>query len=143
MRRWLFPLFLLASCGADEPRPLPDLPAFKVSATRRENQQWLAVKNGKGLGQPRAYIRRETILFPDGSSGVVDTVFDLAFTERAKIGADGRVVTNRKNKRTQQWEEVDLGRMALSRAVGSAMDWPRETDRDFSIVPMTLADTGP
>lgn len=141
MRRWLFPLLLLVSCGSDEPRPLPDLPAFKVSATRRESQQWLAVKNGKGLGEPRAFIRRETILFPDGGSAVVDTVFDLEFNERAKISADGRVVTNRRNRRTQAWEEVDLGHMGLPRAVGMAMDWPREADRDFSVVPMTLADT--
>ncbi|MGE4157805.1 MAG: hypothetical protein AB7F75_01775 [Planctomycetota bacterium] len=143
MRRWLIPLFVLASCGDDEPRPLRDLDAFKVSSTRRENQQWLAVKNGKGLGEPRAYIRRETLLFPDGSRGTVDTVYDLHFNEKAKIGADGRVLTNRKNRRTQEWEEVDLGRMGLPRAVGVAMDWPRGADKDFSIVPMTLEDTRP
>ena len=142
MRWWLTPL-LLASCGGDDLRPLPDLPAFKVSATRRESQEWLAVKNSRASGAPRAYVRRETLLFPDGARGTVDTVYDLEFHERGKIGADGRLVTNRKNRRTQEWEEVDLGHRGLPRAVGLLMEWPIEADKDFTLVPMTLADTKP
>lgn len=146
--RWrLLPLLLvfcgLASCEDEGLRPLPDLPAFKVSATRREKQEWLAVKNSLQSGAPRAYVRRETLLFPDGGRGCVDTVYDLEFHERGKIGADGRLVTTRMNRRTREWEEVDLGRKGLPRAVGLLMEWPPEADKDFSLVPMTLSDTKP
>ena len=140
MRWWLFPL-VLASCGSEEPVSISQLPAFKVGSVRREALEWLAVKDAQGDGTPRAYIRRETLRLPEGGSAKVDTVYDAQFHEKGKIGADGRLLVNRKNRRTQEWEEVDTGRHSLARAVGMVMDWPLEADKDFSVVPMTVQDT--